>query len=193
MLKKLTVITIGLLLVSFAAAGTRQEDRERLQKIEQSLRDDIPRILCVNADFATGAQPTNDAFPKLAANGFRSVLNLRTANEGADLKAEQEAAEKSGLKYINIPIVSSAPKPEQVDEFIKAVKDTSNQPMLIHCASANRVGAFWLIYRVVDQGWSEDKALAEATQIGLTSPVLKKFAQDYIAAHKPEVKSPGSR
>jgi hypothetical protein len=51
---------------------------------------------------------------------------------------------------------------------------------LIHCASANRVGAFWMIYRVLEQGWSEDKALAEAERIGLRSPALKQFAHDYI-------------
>ena len=75
-------------------------------------------------------------------------------------------------------------KPEQVEDFINAVKDKSNQPMLIHCGSANRVGAFWMIYRVVDQGWPEDKALDEATKIGLTSPVLKTFAHEYIISHR---------
>ena len=96
------------------------------------------------------------------------------------------------MRYVNIPVVSSAPKFEQVGEFIKAVKDQSNQPMLIHCGSANRVGAFWMIYRVVEQGWPEDKALDEATRIGLKSEVLKKFAADYIASHgKAPVKTSG--
>jgi hypothetical protein len=31
---------------------------------------------------------------------------------------------------------------------------------------------------------SEEKAVEEAVRIGLTSPDLKKAAQDYIAAHK---------
>ena len=60
----------------------------------------------------------------------------------------------------------------------------SNHPMLINCASANRVGAFMLVYRVLEQNWSEDKALEEATKIGLSSEGLKKFARDYIAQHK---------
>jgi protein tyrosine phosphatase (PTP) superfamily phosphohydrolase (DUF442 family) len=92
--------------------------------------------------------------------------------------------EKSGMKYLSVPVVGSAPKTESVEAFLKVVKETANHPMLIHCASANRVGAFWMIYRVVEQHWPEDKALEEAKQIGLTSPVLTKFAQDYIAAHK---------
>jgi uncharacterized protein (TIGR01244 family) len=119
------------------------------------------------------------------------VLNLRTASEGIDLQHEREAIEKAGLRYVNIPVVSSAPKPEQVDEFIKAVKDKDNQPMLIHCGSANRVGAFWMIYRVIEQGWPEDKALDEATKIGLTSPALKTFTHEYILSHQPKKATAG--
>jgi protein tyrosine/serine phosphatase len=88
------------------------------------------------------------------------------------------------MRYFNIPVVSSAPRAEQADEFIRLVKNPSNHPMLINCASANRVGAFMMIYRVLEQRWSEDKALEEAVKIGLTGEVLKKFAQDYIAQHK---------
>jgi hypothetical protein len=36
--------------------------------------------------------------------------------------------------------------------------------MLINCASANRVGAFMMIYRVLEQGWTEAKALDEAVR-----------------------------
>jgi hypothetical protein len=41
-----------------------------------------------------------------------------------------------------------------------------------------------MILRVVEQGWSEEKALEEATKIGLRGEELKKFAKDYIASHK---------
>ena len=173
------------LLGGLSAAGTRQ-DSSRFDKIQQELKGDVPHILCVDERVATGGQPTDAAFGKLAANGYRAVLNLRTASEGVDLKHEQEAVEKAWMRYISIPIVSSAPKPEQVEDFLKAVKEKENQPMLIHCGSANRVGAFWMIHRVIDQGWTEDKALEEAIKIGLTSPVLKKFAHEYIVAHPPQ-------
>jgi protein tyrosine/serine phosphatase len=64
------------------------------------------------------------------------------------------------------------------------VKEQSNHPMLINCASANRVGAFMMIYRVLEQGWSQEKALEEALKIGLRGDELKKFAQSYITQHK---------
>jgi hypothetical protein len=55
---------------------------------------------------------------------------------------------------------------------------------LVTCASANRVGAFMMILRVIDQGWSEEKALQEAVRIGLSSDTLKRFAHDYIVSHQ---------
>jgi uncharacterized protein (TIGR01244 family) len=182
--KNITKIVALFLFTSISVAFAQQLKSEKLVKIEQALKDDAPKILCLNEDFATAGQPKEEAFAKLSANGFRSVLNLRTDAEGVDLKREQELVEKAAMKYFNVPVVGSAPKTESVEAFIKVVKDKANHPMLIHCASANRVGAFWMIYRVVEQGWSEDRALEEATQIGLTNPALKKFAQDYIAAHK---------
>ena len=190
-MKRIVLLCVAVAsLAMLSTAGVRQ-DRERLDKVQQALKDDVPRILCVDERVATGGQPSDSAFAKLAANGYRAVLNLRTASEGVDLKHEQEAIEKAGLRYVNIPVASSAPKPEQVDEFIKAVKDKDNHPMLIHCGTANRVGAFWMIYRVVDQGWPEDKALDEATKIGLTSPALKSFAHEYIVSHQPKKTAAG--
>ena len=181
-----SIIIVLALCSSLALAINQQTGRERLDRTEQNLKPDVPHILCLDERFATAGQPKDEAFGKLAASGFRSVLSLRTASEGIDLDKERSLVEKSGMRYLNIPVVSSAPKPGQVDDFFKVVKDQNNQPMLIHCGSANRVGAFWMIYRVIEQGWPEDKALEEATKIGLTSPGLKTFAQNYIAEHKPK-------
>jgi uncharacterized protein (TIGR01244 family) len=182
-------VVIAALVALCGLSGAGAQEREKLNKIQTALKDEVPNILCVDERFATAGQPKDSAFAKLAENGYRAVLSLRTGSEGIDLAHEKEMVEKAGLRFINIPVQSSSPKPEQVGEFIKAVKDKDNQPMLIHCGSANRVGAFWMIYRVVDQGWSEEKALEEAMTIGLTSPGLKTFAHEYISSQPRKTKS----
>jgi len=159
-------------------------ERARLDQIERSLKSDVPRVLCLDDSFTTGGQPTEQAYAKAAAGGFHSVLSLRTANEGVDLTRERSLVEKNKLRYFNIPVVTSTPRPEHADEFLRLVKEKSNHPMLINCASANRVGAIMMIFRVLEQGWAEDKALEEAIKIGLRGDELKKFARDYIAQHK---------
>src|SRR5262245_34497408 len=178
-------LAVGLAISTLTIAAEDQpKDRVRLDQVERYLKSDVPRVLCLDDNFATGGQPTEQAFAKVAASGFRSVLSLRTSGEGIDLKRERSLVEKTGLRYFNIPVVSSAPRAEQADEFIRLVKEQSNHPMLINCASANRVGAFMMIYRVLEQGWSQEKALEEALKIGLRGDELKKFAQSYIAQHK---------
>ena len=90
-MKKVIRIITAIALLSLTSAGAApQQGRERLDKIEQSLKDDVPHILCIDESFATAGQPTDAAFGKLAANGFRSVLNLRTAQEGVNIDAERE-------------------------------------------------------------------------------------------------------
>lgn len=167
-----------------AQAPSSPSDRARLDQLQQSLQGDVPRILCLSDEVATAAQPSDAAYAKLAASGFHSVLNLRTAEEGVDLEKERKLVTSAGMRYFSIPVVSSAPRAEQADEFIRVVKDKSNHPMLIHCASANRVGAFMMIYRAVEHGWREDDAYKEAVKIGLASEGLRKFAHDTIARKK---------
>jgi protein tyrosine phosphatase (PTP) superfamily phosphohydrolase (DUF442 family) len=170
------------------AAEVPGNERARLEQIERSLKSDVPRVLCLDGAFTTGGQPTNQAYAKAAASGFRSVLSLRTASEGVDLARERSVVEKNKLRYFNIPVVSSAPRPEQADEFIRLAQERSNHPMLINCASANRVGAFMMIFRVLEQGWPEDKALEEAVKIGLRGDELKKFTRNYIAQRATKLK-----
>ena len=179
----LSILALSTLAVAAEIPGS---ERARLDQIERSLKSDVPRVLCLDGSFTTGGQPTDQAYAKAAASDFHSVLSLRTANEGGDLTRERSLVEKNKMRYFNVPVVSSAPRPEQADEFIRLVKENSNHPMLINCASANRVGAFMMIYPVLEQGWAEDKALEEAIKIGLRGDELKKFARDYLAQHKPK-------
>jgi protein tyrosine phosphatase (PTP) superfamily phosphohydrolase (DUF442 family) len=111
------------------------------------------------------------------------VLNLRTPGEH---RAEEEkaAVEAAGLKYFNIPVNYREPADADVDAFLKLTDDPSNRPMFIHCTAAIRVGAFWLIRRVVRDGMTWDAALAESRKVGLlNAPHLEEFAKAYIAKH----------
>ncbi|MPY86298.1 MAG: hypothetical protein GEU99_00065 [Luteitalea sp.] len=137
----------------------------------------------VDATVACGGATDAAAFPELKRQGFASVINLRQPSEPG-VAAEAAIVEQSGLKYIHLPFDAAAPDPAVVDRFLTAVADTSNQPMYIHCASANRVGAVWAIKRVLQDDWTLDDALTEADAIGLRSPQLRQFATEYVKAHR---------
>ncbi|MBI3663565.1 MAG: protein tyrosine phosphatase family protein [Acidobacteria bacterium] len=143
----------------------------------------IKNFLRINEKICTGGQPTLDDLARLKADGIKAVVNLRQATE---FNAEEEAAKAKelGLRYFHIPVNGAEPKPELADEFLKVMSDPANRPVFVHCASANRVGAFWMIYRVLKDGWKLEDAQEEAMKVGLHSPVMRDFALEYIRAHQ---------
>jgi uncharacterized protein (TIGR01244 family) len=145
---------------------------------------EIKNFLRLNETFCTGGQPSLDDLTRMKAEGIKAVISLRRPTESG-FNAEEEAAraKKLGLRYFNIPVDSNAPKDEQAEEFLKLMKDPENRPVFIHCQSANRVGAFWMIRRVLVDDWKIEDALKEAEKIGLTNPKTREFALDYIARH----------
>lgn len=140
----------------------------------------------VDATIGCGGATDATAFPTLKKEGFVSVINLRLASEpGANVEASTAAARQAGLKYMHLPFDAAAPEPKVVETFLAAVADKANQPVFIHCGSANRVGAVWMIKRVLQDGWAIDRARTEAQAIGLTSAPLDAFATKYISEHRP--------
>jgi len=139
----------------------------------------------VDATVGCGGATAPAAMAGLKNEGFVSVINLRLAGEsGADVDAGRAAAQAAGLKYIHLPFDASKPDHAVVEKFLTSVADRSNQPVYIHCGSANRVGAVWMIKRALQDGWDIDKARAEAEAIGLTNARLREFAVEYIQAHR---------
>jgi len=117
--------------------------------------------------------------------GYASIINLRQASEaGADVEAEAAAAKAANITYIHLPFNTAAPDPAVVDQFLTAVTAKANQPAFVHCASANRAAALWMVKRMLADGWDADRAGKEAADLGLTNAALKNFALEYVAAHK---------
>jgi protein tyrosine phosphatase (PTP) superfamily phosphohydrolase (DUF442 family) len=150
------------------------------QEPEQPIRN----FLRVNDQFCTGGQPRLEHLEMLKKEGVKAIINLRQTTEHR--AAEEEAkAKELGLRYFNIPVVFTDPKDEQVDEFLRITDDVNNRPAFIHCTAAKRVGAFWMIRRVLRDGFTVADAEKEAEKVGLVeSPHLNEFARRYIEKHK---------
>jgi uncharacterized protein (TIGR01244 family) len=162
-----------LLSVAVVAAGA--------QKIE---KPGIVNYTKVDAVVACGGATDTAALEGLKSDGFKAIINLRLATEqGANLEENAAKAKALGLNYISLPFNGQSPDPKVVDAFLAAVADKANQPVFIHCGSASRVGAVWMVKRVLQDGWPVEKAVEEAKMIGLRSEPLEKFARSYIEAH----------
>ena len=140
----------------------------------------IRNFVRINDQFCTGGQPRPEHFAQLKGEGVKAVINLRTPGEHR--AAEEEAAvTQLGMRYFNIPVAFSNPTDEQATEFLRLTDDPANRPAFIHCTAAIRVGAFWMIRRVLRDGFTIEAAEKEAETVGLHhSPHLNQFARDYI-------------
>lgn len=136
----------------------------------------------VDATVACAGATPDLAMPAIKADGFKALINLRRASEqGVDVEASKRAAAAAGLNYIHIPF--SGAETEAVDQFLAAVKDPGNSPVLIHCATANRAGMMLMVKRVMVDGWPLEKAAEEAERAGMKNPKLKAFAIEYLKSH----------
>jgi uncharacterized protein (TIGR01244 family) len=175
------VMRVRILLVIAALALVASSAAAQVKKSEMPGVRNYSRV---DATIGCGGAVDPTAMSALKKEGYVSVINLRLANEaGADVDASRAAAQTAGLKYIHLPFNAAAPDPKVVSDFLGAVAEKSNQPVFIHCGSANRVGAVWMIKRVLQDGWAVDRAQTEAEAIGLQNPQLVAFAKTYIAEH----------
>ncbi len=143
---------------------------------------DIPKYRVVRPGLATGGKPSAQALERLKAQGFKTVVDLRTEAEGT--AAEKETVEAQGLRYVSVPVSPASFDAADVDAVAKVLKDKDAAPVLLHCASANRVGAVWMVIQV-QEGRSLEDAEAAGREVGLTSPAMVDAARR-VASRLPE-------
>ncbi len=144
--------------------------------------EEIPYFHRVNERVAVSGQPTPEQIPALAQAGFLTIINLRPEAE-FPASAEEKAAADAGLHYVAIPFATAKPSDIAVEEFLRVTANADVYPVLVHCATANRASALWLIRRVLHDGWSLADAEKEAKENGLTNDALLRFAREYVEAH----------
>ena len=133
---------------------------------------------CPLEGVATAGQPREEHLRQLAGHGYKAVVDLRTPGEPRGYN-EAVTAREAGLEYVNLP-VAGLPEDEVFDSFRQVMRDLSMRPMLVHCASANRVGAMLIPYLVLDEGQHPLAALNTAMIAGLRSRELADAALDYV-------------
>jgi len=181
------VATIAMLFVPHVLAGGAAIGE--IEKVDIAGIENFSRLSGASgfggsvAGFGGATQPS--AMASLKSEGFVTVVNLRLADEeGVDVTGSQAAAESAGLQYIHLPFDPENPTPGVVDKFLDAVGDEANQPVYIHCNSATRVAALWMIGRVLEDGWAIEPATEEVTFIAGDPPESVAFATAYLASQE---------
>jgi uncharacterized protein (TIGR01244 family) len=122
----------------------------------------IPAYRVIEPGLAAAGQPTSEALGKLKAMGFRTVVNLRTEQEGA--AAERKVVEAQGLRYVSVPVTPDTLSLADATAVEAALAGAGGRPALLHCASSNRVGALWALVQAC-----RGKSIGEAEAAGMAA------------------------
>lgn len=142
---------------------------------------ELPNFHQVNENLYRGAQPKSGGIQRLAQLGIKTIVNLRDDDNRA--RAEETEAQAAGLRYFNLPIDSfGRPSDERIERVLAIINAPENQPVLVHCKrGADRTGTIIAIYRIEHDGWTSERAKAEANRYGMGSWQIgmKDYIHDY--------------
>ncbi len=178
---------IALLVLGSVAMGCRTADWQKDLHVTPAKLGETKTASQFGDQVYFGSQPEASDFPLMAAKGIRTVLNLRTEAEMAEVGFDEaDAAHEAGLHYLNIPIGREQPDEGTLELIHSIIDDETRRPLLIHCASSNRVGYVWATYRGKRNGLSADEALEEGGKAGMRSPILQQWVRSEMESAAPE-------
>lgn len=170
-------------LAAFAGCSAPDQPGPRTgERLEPFTCGTIERLHTLGGVFLA-SQPQPPDFAEAKNCGMRTVINLRHAKEIKDFD-ERKLVEAQGLRYVELPFGTAAELTDAVFDRARELLRTAERPILLHCSSANRVGAVWLPYRVLDDGLTWNEALAEAKTVGLKGEDYEKRAREYVESRR---------
>lgn len=167
---KYLVTTIVAMIILFSSAGFA----ERIPYGHQV--STVQNYNRASTQVATSGLIGDGGAPLLVAHGFKTVIDMRTTNEGT--REEKAVVEGAGMVYVNIPMTVANIGDEHLEAFTKAMAN-SPKPVLVHCGSGNRAGAIWASYRI-SQGVDPEEALAEGRKAGMRPPMEERVRAAFI-------------
>jgi uncharacterized protein (TIGR01244 family) len=184
-MKTLNILNFALLSLALSACqGAEPESQEHrppmaAEALEPYECGTVTRLHTFEGIFLA-SQPSAADFEQASMGGIRTVINLRHDFEMPDMN-EQEVVQGLGLNYVHVPWNGPDELTDEILDALRMELGQAERPILLHCASANRVGAVWLAHRMLDGGLSADEAKAEAKVVGLKSPAYEAKVLDYVA------------
>jgi uncharacterized protein (TIGR01244 family) len=139
---------------------------------EQGVHVDLDAVIeagkVAPVDGITSAgQPNEAALQVFADSGYAAVIDMRGPEEDRGVDDFAGVVEQKGMEYIAFPISDSDQISFETAAKLDALLEDIDGPVLVHCASGNRVGAL-LALRHSLNGASDEEALAHGKNAGMT-------------------------
>lgn len=115
---------------------------------------------------ATAGRPSAEQFALAQQRGITRVINLCPHSEPCGYD-EPALMAQLDLDYVNIPVAGAADLNDANAKRLADALDTASGPVLVHCASSNRVGALFAVKAAKLDGKPVEEALAIGRSAGL--------------------------
>lgn len=118
-------------------------------------------------------QPEVEDWQRLADQDFKLIINVRSDPQRA--AAQAQSAQAQGLAYVHLQLPAYELEAEHIQEFADALVQANGGKVLVHCRTASRVALLWLLHRMVQQQWPQEKAEAELQAAGYDEDDMEVF------------------
>ncbi|HIK32789.1 MAG TPA: protein tyrosine phosphatase family protein [Oscillatoriales cyanobacterium M59_W2019_021] len=143
----------------------------------------MENIIKIDDRLSVQGQLTPEQVQQLADTEFKSVLNLRSANEDGFLETEQQLVETAGLTYLHTPLTPASLDVDRIEQIVREL-DRLDKPTLIHCKSGMRAAFIALLYDADRQKMTVDRVLETGKQLGFdfaANPQFKQAIESYLS------------
>ena len=130
---------------------------------------DVPNARFPFEGVCTGGRPRPEDLRQASNSGVKAVINLCAPSE-CDNYDEGALVTALGMQYLNIPVASPADLTlDKAKALAEALREAHGAPVLVHCASGNRVGALFALKACLIDGLSTEQGIAIGRSAGLTT------------------------
>lgn len=165
MTKRLILFLALMFSAALSVAGEGSPGATSSLKVDLGAVVELGEVTPVDG-ISTSGQPDKASLAVFADSGYVAVIDLRTAGEDRGLD-ESAVVEGLGMKYVPMPIGRDDITIEKAEELANLLANY-DEPVLVHCGSANRVGALFALKAFSDTGDAEE-ALEAGRASGMTS------------------------
>jgi protein-tyrosine phosphatase len=125
----------------------------------------------------------------LKGDGLQALKKLGISvvvDTHANDKNEEKEVEALGMKYVAIPWHCPWPNDQVFARFLKVLRENQGKKVFVHCRLGDdRTGMMVAAYRMAEEGWTADEAMAEMKSFGfsrshhLICPSLARYEKEF--------------
>jgi hypothetical protein len=117
----------------------------------------------------------------LANCGVEVVVSFGLTNTDYALADERGTVEALNMDYVHIPVRWDAPVDSDVDQLLDVLRRHQGRLLFVHCARNMRVSVFMGVYRVLEQSWTAEAALADVREVWEPDAVWRALLDAQLA------------